>query len=262
MERLFQTIAQLDPLHPSFVSITYGAGGSGLQLTPELLRKLKTETSLELVAHLTMVNATPERLRQALTQYAQLGIANIMALRGDPGEYGRPQGHAIELVKLIRQEFPKMGIGVAGFPEGHPECPNRLQEMDYLKAKVDAGADYICTQLFFDNHDFYDFRERCILAGIKVPLLAGIMPLASLASMQRMAALALGMHFPAKLLRAIGRATTPEGVEEVGLHWATEQVQDLIDHEVSGIHFYTLNHSTATRRIWQGLGLGSSLHLS
>lgn len=261
MEHLFQTIAQLQSLRPSFVSITYGAGGTHQQFTQELLAKLTAQTALELVAHLTMINATPDSLHSALAQYQQLGIQNVLALRGDPGESGQPQGHAIELVKLIRQEFPAMGIGVAGFPEGHPECPNRLQEMDYLKAKVDAGADYICTQLFFDNHDFYDFRERCLLAGIKVPIIAGIMPLTSLASMQRMAALALGMHFPAKLLRAIGRTSGPQGVEEVGIHWAAEQVRDLIDHQVAGIHFYTLNHSTATRRIWQGLGMQSSLDL-
>ena len=261
MEHLFHTMSQLQALHPSFVSITYGAGGKGHQLTPLLLAKLKAQTSFELVAHLTMVNATPETLEKSLIEYQNLGIDNIMALRGDPGEFGRPQGHAIELVKLIRQKFSGMGIGVAGFPEGHPECPNRLQEIDYLKAKVDAGADFIGTQLFFDNHDFYDFRERCILAGIKVPILAGIMPLTSISSMQRMASLALGMHFPAKLLRAVYRARTPAGVEEVGLHWAAEQVRDLIDNEVAGIHFYTLNHSSATQRIWRGLGLNSSLDL-
>ena len=263
MERLFQTISYLQSLCPSFVSITYGAGGGRHHLTSTLLAKLKAQTSLELVAHLTMAQNTPASLRSALAQYQQMGIENVMALRGDPGESGPPPvGHAIELVQLVRQEFGQMGVGVAGFPEGHPECPNRLQEMDYLKAKVDAGADYICTQLFFDNHDFYDFRERCILAGIKVPILAGIMPLTSLSSMQRMAALALGMHFPAKLLRAVGRASSSAGVEEVGIHWATEQVRDLIDHEVAGIHFYTLNHSTATQRIWQGLGLRSALDLA
>jgi methylenetetrahydrofolate reductase (NADPH) len=208
-----------------------------------------------------MVNATKTSLEQALKEYARLKIDNIMALRGDPGPTGTPTGHAIELVQLIRQKFPQMGIGVAGFPEGHPECPQRLREMDYLKAKVDAGANYICTQLFFDNHDFYDFRERCIVAGIKVPIIAGIMPITSIASMQRMADLALGMRYPGRLLKAIKRATSPEGVAEIGRHWASEQVRDLLDNQVAGIHFYTLNRSTATRRIWQGLGIGSSQDL-
>jgi methylenetetrahydrofolate reductase (NADPH) len=153
------------------------------------------------------------------------------------------------------------GIGVAGFPEGHPTTPNRLLEMDYLKAKVDAGADYICTQLFFDNHDFYDFRERCELAGITVPIIAGIMPVTTLSGMKRMAQLALGARIPAKLLRALGRATDAEAVKRVGIHWATEQCRDLLDNQARGIHFYTLNKSDATRQIVQNLGLEDSTQL-
>jgi methylenetetrahydrofolate reductase (NADPH) len=128
--------------------------------------------------------------------------------------------------------------------------------MDHLKAKVDAGADYICTQLFFDNHDFYDFRDRCALAGIEAPIIAGIMPVTSLSSMKRMAELAGGSRFPAKLLKALQRANgTPEAVREIGLHYATEQCADLLDNGVAGIHLYTLNQSTATREICQRLGL-------
>jgi methylenetetrahydrofolate reductase (NADPH) len=134
--------------------------------------------------------------------------------------------------------------------------------MDHLKAKVDAGADYICTQLFFDNHDFFDFRERCELAGIHVPIIAGIMPITSLGGMKRMAQLALGARVPAKLLRALGRASNdPEAVKRVGVHWATEQCRDLLDSQVRGIHFYTLNRSDATRQIYQSLGLRDSILL-
>jgi methylenetetrahydrofolate reductase (NADPH) len=162
----------------------------------------------------------------------------------------------------VHPEPRGFGIGVAGFPEGHPGTPNRLEEMDFLKAKVDAGADYICTQLFFENHDFYDFRERCELAGINVPILAGIMPVTSLGGMKRMAQLALGARVPAKLLRALGRATgDAEAVKRVGIHWATEQCRDLLDHQVKGIHFYTLNKSDATRQIYQNLGLRDSSSL-
>jgi methylenetetrahydrofolate reductase (NADPH) len=150
---------------------------------------------------------------------------------------------------------------VAGFPEGHPDCPNRLKEMEYLKAKVDEGADYICTQFFFDNRDFYDFRERCWLAGIKVPIIAGIMPITTQKSIHRMAELALGSRFPARLLKALSRATSDEHAENVGVHWATEQVRDLLDHEVAGIHFYTLNKSKATLRIYQALGIENSSQL-
>jgi methylenetetrahydrofolate reductase (NADPH) len=148
------------------------------------------------------------------------------------------------------------GIGVAGFPEGHPGTPNRLVEMDHLKAKVDAGADYIVTQLFFENRDFYDFRERCSLADIHVPIIAGIMPITSIGGFQRIAELAGGSRFPARLLRALNRSETdPEGVRRVGIHFALEQCHDLLDNSVAGIHFYTLNRSDATRIIFDSLGI-------
>ena len=150
---------------------------------------------------------------------------------------------------------------MAGFPEGHPGTPNRLKEMDHLKHKVDAGADYVCTQLFFDNRDFYDFRERCDLAGIKVPILAGIMPITSHAGMKRMAELALGTRYPAALLRAVGRCSDDAAVAKVGVHWATEQCRDLLHNQVRGIHFYTLNRSDATRQIYDNLGVKDSVAL-
>jgi len=150
------------------------------------------------------------------------------------------------------------GIGVAGFPEGHPATPNRVAELDHLKAKVDAGADYICTQLFFDNHDFFDFSDRCDLAGIHVPILAGIMPVTSLSGMKRMAELAEGARYPAKLVRALARANSnPESVEKIGIHYAAEQCASLLDGGVAGIHFYTLNKSYATREIFSALGLSA-----
>ncbi len=148
---------------------------------------------------------------------------------------------------------------MAGYPEGHAETPNRLVEMDLLKAKVDEGADAIITQLFFDNRDFYDFRARCELAGIRVPIIAGIMPITSAVGMKRMAELALGARYPAPLIRAINRTGgMDEGVRRVGVHWATEQCRDLLDHQVAGIHFYTLNRSTATREIYKTLGVNDS----
>ena len=133
--------------------------------------------------------------------------------------------------------------------------------MDFLKRKVDAGADYICTQLFFDNRDFYDFRERCDLAGIKVPIVAGIMPITSKGGMVRMAELAAGAHFPAKLLRAVARCADDDAVARVGISWATEQCADLLHNTVRGIHFYTLNRSDATRQIYMNLGVESSAAL-
>ena len=270
-EALYENIARLETLRPSFVSVTYGAGGSTRQLPHDLVARLKQTTTLDPIPHLTCVCQSEREIEEILTKYAEAGVSNTLALGGDPPlnvqNYNRKNDafqHAAELVRFIRRfnesgghpDSRGFGIGVAGFPEGHPATPNRLEEMDYLKAKVDAGADYICTQLFFDNHDFYDFRERCELAGIHVPIIAGIMPITSLGGMKRIAQLALGARIPAKLLRALGRAANdPEAVKRVGVHWATEQCRDLLDNQVRGIHFYTLNRSDATRQIYQTLGL-------
>jgi methylenetetrahydrofolate reductase (NADPH) len=222
---------------------------------------------------LTSVCHTREELSAILDRYAAAGVQNIMALGGDPpkhlANYDRAKDafqYATQLVTFIRSRDnlpdPRgFGVGVAGFPEGHPATPNRLKEMDYLKAKVDAGADYICTQLFFDNRDFYDFRERCELAGITVPIIAGIMPIERRAGMVRMAELAAGARIPARLLRAVNRCEADEAVARVGIHWATEQCRDLLDNSVRGIHFYTLNKSDATRQIYANLGVKDSAGL-
>jgi methylenetetrahydrofolate reductase (NADPH) len=272
-EELFTTIAKLQELQPSFVSVTYGAGGSTRERTHDLVLRIQRDTDLTAVSHLTCVCHTREELASILDRYAEAGIENILALGGDlPKNLARSDrsgdafAHAEGLVRFIRSRSncrdPRgFGIGVAGFPEGHPATPNRLLEMDYLKQKVDAGADYICTQLFFDNRDFYDFRERCELAGITVPLLAGIMPITSRAGMTRMAELALGARFPAALMRAAARCTDDQALARVGVHWATEQCRGLLDSQVSGIHFYTLNRSDATRQIYENLGVKDSVAL-
>jgi methylenetetrahydrofolate reductase (NADPH) len=273
-EKLFETIRRLEALKPFFVSVTYGAGGSTRDITHDLVMRIKNQTSLDPIPHLTCVCHSREEIRDILMRYAEAGVSNILALSGDaprdlPG-YDRSHDdfqHAADLVRCIRAfnreglhpDARGFGIGVAGFPEGHPGTPNRLLEMEYLKAKVDAGADYIVTQLFFDNRDFYDFRERCKLAGIDVPIIAGIMPVSTRAGIRRMAELALGARFPAALQRAVARCgSDPKAVERVGIHWATEQCRDLLDREVSGIHFYTLNQSDATLRIYRSLGLADA----
>ncbi|NBX24439.1 MAG: methylenetetrahydrofolate reductase [NAD(P)H] [Planctomycetes bacterium] len=274
-EQLFRAIRDLEPLAPSFVSVTYGAGGSTRQRTNELVLRLKRETSLDPVPHLTCVGHTRAEIQAILERYAAEGVSNILALRGDPPRDGSAVGqgdfpHAADLVRFIR-EFnasgahpdPRgFGIGVAGFPEGHPETPNTLRLMDHLKAKVDAGADWICTQLFFDNRSFMDWRERCELVGIRVPVIAGIMPVLSVANLHRMADLAACTHIPAKLMRALQRCRDDvESVERVGIHWATEQCLELLDRGVRGIHFYTLNRGDATQQIFRNLGLKSTASL-
>lgn len=273
-EKLFQTILQLEAFKPSFVSVTYGAGGSTRELTHDLVVRIKENTSLDPVPHLTCVCHQEEDIAAILGRYAAAGVSNILALGGDPpvtlGGHDRTQDafqRASDLVSFIQRfnntadhsDQRGFGIGVAGFPEGHPATPNRMKEMDYLKAKVDAGADYICTQLFFDNHDFFDFRERCEIAGIHVPVIAGIMPITSVSGMARMAELAAGARYPAKLLKALSRCgDDAEAVTRVGIHYATEQCAALLDGGVRGIHFYTLNQSDATRQIYANLGLRDS----
>jgi len=272
-EELFASIARLQELKPSFVSVTYGAGGSTRERTHDLVVRIERDTNLTAVSHLTCVCHSLAEMEQILDRYTASGVENILALSGDVPKtmpaHDRSKDcfrYAEELVKYVRNRAnaPKprgFGVGVAGFPEGHPETPNRLREMEFLKRKVDAGADYICTQLFFDNRDFYDFRERCDLAGIKVPIIAGIMPVTSKAGLTRMADLALGARFPAPLLRALNRCHDDAAVARVGIHWATEQCRDLLDHQVRGIHFYTLNKSDATRQIYENLGVSDSTGL-
>ncbi|HWB20808.1 MAG TPA: methylenetetrahydrofolate reductase [NAD(P)H] [Phycisphaerales bacterium] len=279
-EDLFRRIADFQSMKPAFVSVTYGAGGSTRERTHELVLRLKDECKLDTVPHLTCVGHTRAEVGGILERYAQAGVSNIMALRGDlprpvaPASTTPPQPsadrskddfkYAIDLVKFIgefnaegRHSDPRgFGIGVAGFPEGHPETANCLKEMDFLKAKVEAGADYVCTQMFFDNRAFYDWRERCELAEIKVPLVAGIMPITTIAGMKRMAELSGGTVFPARLQRHIYRCQDdPEAVKRVGIHWATEQCRDLMDNGVKGIHFYTLNRSDSTIQIYKTLNL-------
>ena len=265
---LYATVTGLEPLGPSFVSVTCGAGGSTRERTRDLVLRLSRETALVTVPHLTCVGSTREEVAEILRSYVDAGISNVLALRGDPPP-GAARfeatpggfGYASDLVAFIKANFPTLGIGVAGYPEGHPETTDKLLDLDHLKAKVDAGADVIITQLFFDNRDFYDFVERCELVGMAAPIVAGIMPIQSIAGVRRMAGLS-GARLPAALLRALRRAgEDAQKVASVGAHWATEQCRDLLDHHVRGLHFYTLNKSAATARIYESLGVKHSREL-
>ena len=256
---LSNRLHEFETLEPSFVSVTYGAGGSTRTRTHELVCHLANNTSLDPIPHLTCVGHTHQEIESLLQAYSDAKIDNILALRGDEPMSGPTEGdfrYAADLVDAIKQ-FPdsSFGIGVAGFPEGHPETPNRLVQMDHLKAKVDRGVDWICTQLFFDNRAYFDWLERCDLAGIHTPKIAGIMPITSLASMKKMAELAGGANFPAPLLRRLHRfQDDPNAVRQAGVSWAAEQCADLLDHGVRGIHFYTMNQSFATEEIYRTLG--------
>ena len=269
LDALLDRMDDFAALAPSFVSVTYGAGGSTRQRTNDLVVQLNESDRVDAIPHLTCVQHTHDEIETILHRYADAGISNILALRGDhpldedydpaADEYR----HAADLVRHIKafnesgsHRDPRgFGIGVAGFPEGHPETPNRLRQLEYLKAKVDEGADWITSQMFFDNVAFHDWCERCELEGIDIPLIAGIMPITGIKTMQRMADLAGGTNFPAKLQRRIRRyQDDDDAIRQVGVQWATEQCNELLDHGVAGIHFYTLNRSDATLEIFRALG--------
>ncbi len=259
-ETLFETISALSPLNPSYVSVTYGAGGSTRSRTHNLVTKIQNETGLTVVSHLTCICSTEEETGSILQNYRENGINNVLALRGDKpagmatlAEATKDFPYAIDLVRFIKANYSDIGVGVAGFPEGHPETPNRLKEIEYLKEKVDAGADYIVTQLFFDNRDYFDFVERCAIGGITVPIIPGIMPITTRKGMIRMSELALGARIPAPLMKKVLAAENDTEVASIGIEWATRQVQELIDHHIKGIHFYTLNMADATLRIFRNL---------
>lgn len=268
-QSLLDSILKLQEFRPSFVSITYGAGGGSRELTRSVVKDIQSR-GIPTVPHLTCVGHTESELNGILEGYIAAGAQAILALRGDePRKRTQPASadafkHASDLVRFIRQWEDKhnlpnrLTIGVAGFCEGHPETPNRLHEMDFMKAKIDEGADYICTQLFFDNHAFFDYRDRCHLLGIDVPIIAGIMPITSISGLNRMAELSAGTNFPARLLKAMLRAGGKrESIERVGINYASNQCAELLDAEVSGIHFYTLNKSKATLEIYHNLGLNN-----
>ncbi len=262
LQKLHHTVDDLMAVTPDYFSVTYGAGGSTRTLTADLVIALHKRLQIPIVPHLTCVNSTREECRQLLELYKENGIQNVLALRGDPPQNTTGQTftgefrYANELVRFVRETLPEFEIGVAGFPEGHPETPNRLKEMAFLKQKIDDGADYICTQLFFDVSDFLDFQARCRLEGIRIPIFAGVLPITSKASLTRMAELSGGSRFPAPLLKQIYDANSDEEVEQIGIDWATRQINDLIRNDVAGIHIYTLNQSKAPLAIVRNLNLG------
>ncbi len=257
-----ETIDTLSALEPAHISVTYGAGGTTRERTLATIQRIMTEHDLTVVSHLTCVGAGRKDMRGEIKALAEAGVENILALRGDSpkdnpdwragGDYFH---QASDLIAFIRENFPGIGIGVAGFPEGHPETANRMLEMDYLKAKVDAGADYIVTQLFFDNRDFFDFQERCRIAGIEVPIVAGILPVTSKKMLQRLSGLAAGSRIPATFSRWLERIQDEKSVARFGAHWAAEQIRELMDQGTAGIHIYTLNQTTSCLRIFKSLGL-------
>lgn len=258
---LLRHAGELARLKPSFVSVTYGAGGTTRHRTLEVVAGLREKSGLNSAAHLTCVGHSRAELAEILDTLRARGVANLIALRGDPPADRKdfvphPDGlrHANELVALIRERHgDAFGIAVAGYPEKHPEASDEDTDLENLKRKVDAGADAVITQLFFDNADFLRFRERCGAAGIRVPVLAGIMPVVSRKGVLRMTSLC-GAKIPPALRERLDRAGDDDSeVEKAGTDWATEQCRGLLAEAVRGLHFYTLNRSGATLEIFRRL---------
>jgi methylenetetrahydrofolate reductase (NADPH) len=255
-EELFRHLVELVAFEPSYITCTYGAGGSTRTKTLEVVERVRREFACPVASHLTCVGSTADDLRGYLAEASRRGIENIVALRGDPPkgetEFKPVAGglrYANELVTLIRREFPQFGIAVAGYPEMHQEAPSPEADLDNLKRKVDAGADIVITQLFYINEDFFRFRDACAARGIKVPIVPGVLPVTDLKQIRRITSMC-GAKLPAELVLALEmREGNPSEQFDAGIDFATQQVQELIDANVPGIHFYVLNKSTATARV-------------
>ena len=262
VKALFETVEALRPLGPSFVSVTYGAGGSTRQRTIELVKRLKRDSEVETMAHVTCVGSSRDEIAAVLDEIADVGVSNVLALRGDPprGETAftpQPGGfrYASELVEFIRSRPERWPfcVGGAAYPEGHVETRDLAQDLRHLKLKVQAGAEFLVTQLFFENAHYDRFVERARAAGIAVPILPGIMPFTNVDQVERFTALC-GATIPPRLRAAMEvRRTDGDAARDLGVAFATLQCADLLRRGAPGVHFYTLNRSTSTRAILAAL---------
>ncbi len=258
---VLRAIDRLKPYRPDFVSVTYGAGGSTRGFTEEITAQVKADGDLEVMAHLTCVAQSKEAVHGVLERLEQTGIENVIALRGDP-----PQGqtefvaekdgfqHATDLIEHIRKRF-QFGVAAACYPEGHTESPDLRSDLDYTKLKVENGADFLITQLFYDNSDYFEFMDRAQQAGISTPIIPGILPILSTSQIRRIAG-RCGARIPAELDQRLEKFVDDDrAARELGVEYATEQVRELWDSGVPGVHFYVLNRSYSVAKILQNLGL-------
>ena len=258
-DTLFETIRDLKPLDPDFVSVTWGAGGSTRRKTVELVIQIQREIGLTSMAHLSCVGSSPEELASTLDHLASEGIENVLALGGDrPRDYTPPPGaftHANELVAFIHSRWD-FCLGAACYPETHPLAASPQEDLANLARKVEAGVDFLITQLFFDNADYFAFVARARAAGLRVPIVPGIMPIVSAAGIRRMTLLS-GARIPDELAASLASVEHDDDlVATVGIEWATLQCEELLRRGAPGIHFYTLNRSPATQAILRRLRQG------
>jgi methylenetetrahydrofolate reductase (NADPH) len=260
-ENLYRALRELRPLDPAYVSVTYGAGGSTRTKTLEIVKRIKAEFGLEAMAHFTCVGATTDELRTTLDEMDAAGLDNVLALRGDPPqgqeEWVKTEGgleFSHQLVAMLRSDY-RFAVGAACFPEGHIHATSPEDDLRYLKEKVDAGVDFLITQLFFDNELYYEFVARARAIGVTAPIIPGIWPITSYAQIARVTAMC-GATMPEHVLAELqARKDDAEAVAEFGVSYATMQCADLLAHGAPGLHFYTLNRSPATRAILSALKL-------
>jgi methylenetetrahydrofolate reductase (NADPH) len=260
--RLFKEINRLEILNPDFVSVTYGAGGGNLKNTMHVVRRIHDETPLAVMPHLTCVNQSKPELAGILNEYRQIGVENILALRGDPPR-GMPEPqqvtkgcYAKDLVALAAS-LNAFSIGVAVYPEGHIESPSLEMDMIYTREKINAGADFAITQMFFDNRFFYDFMERAEKIGIDIPIIPGIMPVTDIERVKSFCQIC-GATLPASLVSKMQNAS-PEDMRKIGIDFTTQQCEDLSNHGIRHFHFYTMNRSEAVTKILRNLALDKRL---
>jgi methylenetetrahydrofolate reductase (NADPH) len=259
---LWEAIRRLERIRPTFVSVTYGAGGSTRERTVRVTDRIARETTLTPMAHLTCVGSSVTALRQVVGQYAGAGIRNVLALRGDPpggpGTAWMPNAeglnHADELVALIRS-LGNFTVGVAAFPDGHPESSSLDQDADVLVSKADAGAEFAVTQFVFDADSYVRLRDRVVARGRSLPIIPGLMPVTSFAQVRRMAKMSGTPLPPSVVSRLEAVADDPDAVREVGVQIATELSQRLLAEGAPGLHFYTMNRSLATLQVYANLGV-------
>ena len=257
VETIYETLDGLSGLRPAFISCTYGAGGNlADSSTIEICSIIREKYGILPISHLTCVNNSKEDIDIILGKLKEAGVTNILALRGDykPGVPPKDDfRHASDLISYIKEKEPEFSISAACYPEGHPDSPDIVSDVLNLKHKVECGAEHLISQLFFNNEDFYRFRERCAIAGVNVPIEAGIMPVTSKQSIMRMVSMC-GASIPAKLAKILNRfENNPQALEEACTVYATDQIVDLISNDVDGIHLYTMNKPYLAHRIFSSI---------
>lgn len=259
LETVFETMDSLKDLNPDFISVTYGAGGSTKGNTVDIASRIKKDFGIEAIAHLTCCTSTKEGIQETLASIKESGLENILALRGDIPEalqndknWNPQYRYASELIDEIKA-FGDFSIGAACYPEGHVESKNMVDDLKNLKRKVDHGADFLITQLFYDNELFYQFREKMELVGVDKPVIAGILPVLNIKQVKHIQKIS-GCNLPPKFLRILDRYEhDPQSLQEAGIAYAVDQIIDLLSYGVDGVHIYTMNKPDPTRRIMESI---------